>query len=135
MQQFDIKTSSGRALFIEAYKSAILENEDYISFKTFCDSHGISDYRKLLWWCRAHKISIKGIQRLSQSEPHPGKLLTSSIVQIRPASMPRHESSLLTNLNISFPDGVNLSLQECSVENMANLLVSYRSRCKAAGGL
>ena len=37
-------------------------------------------------------------------------------------------------ISITFPDGVNLSLQECSAESVADLLAIYRNRCGAAGG-
>ena len=57
-----------------------------------------------------------------------------SIVQIRPACSKPRPSSSLSNISITFPDGVNLSLQECSVESVADLLSIYRSRCKVAGG-
>ncbi len=37
-------------------------------------------------------------------------------------------------ISITFPDEVNLSLQECSAESVADLLAIYRNRCGAAGG-
>ena len=135
MQQYDVTTSSGRTLIIEAYRAAILENDGHLSFKSFCDNNGISDYRRLLWWSRGRKISIKVIQKSSQRNSCQDKPLISSIVPIRPVAIPEQCTSLLTNVSITFPDGVNFLLQECSVENMANLLASYRSRCKAAGGM
>ena len=40
----------------------------------------------------------------------------------------------MRGISITFPDGVNLSLQECSAESVADLLAIYRNRCGAAGG-
>ena len=112
---------------------AVTESADRISFKTFCDDNGISDYRKILWWCRDRKISVKRIQAQCV---HRNETDSQSIVQIRPTTVPRSSSpSSLSNISITFPDGVNLALQECSVENVARLLTIYSSRRGAAGGM
>ena len=130
MQAFDSTTNSGRTSIIEAYRVAVTESADHISFKTFCDDNGISDYRKILWWCRDRKISVKRIQ--AQCVRH-NETDSPSIVQIRPATIPISSSSL-SNISITFPDGVNLALQECSIENVARLLAIYSSRSRTAGG-
>ena len=133
MQAFDSTTNPGRTSIIEAYRVAVTESAERISFKTFCDENGISDYRKILWWCRDRKISVKRIQQ-SQIASYPDIPVSSSIVQVRPASIPRQYPSTLSGISITFPDGVNLSLQEGSAEGIADLLAIYRSRSRKAGG-
>ena len=131
MQTYDSTSSEGRHQIVEAYRAAVISSPERLSFKSFCDSHGITNYKAVLWWCRDHQISLKRIQEHSQSASCPVK--ESSIVQIRPTSI--HNSSSLSNISITFPDGVNLALQECSVENVARLLTIYSSRRGAAGGM
>ena len=131
--QFDSTTNSGRVSIIEAYKVAVSENAGRLSFKSFCDVNGIFDYEKILWWCRDRKISVKRIQQ-SQATSYSDIPVSSSIVQVRPASIPRQYPSTLSGISITFPDGVNLSLQEGNAEGIADLLAIYRSRCKVAGG-
>ena len=131
--QFDSTTNSGRVSIIEAYKVAVSENAGRLSFKSFCDVNGIFDYEKILWWCRDRKISVKRIQQ-SQIASYSDIPVSSSIVQVRPASIPRQYPSTLSGISITFPDGVNLSLQEGNAEGIADLLAIYRSRCKVAGG-
>lgn len=132
MQAFNSTTHSGRASIIEAYRVAVTDSAERISFKTFCDRNGISDYRKILWWCRDRKISVKRIQaQCAQCTD----MDSPSIVPICPT--PAHvatSSVFLSNVSITFPDGVNLSIQEGSAEGVADLLAIYRSRCKVAGG-
>lgn len=41
----------------------------------------------------------------------------------------------MRGISITFPDGVNLSLQEGNAESIADLLAIYRSRCRTAGGM
>ena len=132
--QFDSTTNSGRVSIIEAYKVAVSENAGRLSFKSFCDVNGIFDYEKILWWCRDRKISVKRIQQ-SQIASYSDIPVSSSIVQVRPASIPRQYPSTLSGISITFPDGVNLSLQEGNAEGIADLLAIYRSRCKVAGGM
>ena len=118
MQTFDSTTNSGRTSIIEAYRIAVTESADRISFKTFCDDNGISDYRKILWWCRDRKISVKRIQQSQITSPS-NTPVSPSIVQVRPTSIPRQSpSTLLSGISITFPDGVNLSLQEGNAEGI-----------------
>ncbi len=100
MQTFNSTTHSGRASIIEAYRVAVTDSADRISFKTFCDRNGISDYRKILWWCRDRKIGVKRIQ--SQCV-HPSGADSPSIVPICPAPYKSPMSSL-ANVSITFPD-------------------------------
>ena len=134
MQAFDSTTYSGRLRIIEAYRTAVAGSAGRITFKRFCDDIGISDYRKVLWWCQGHKISVMSIrtgreQRDEQASP--------TIVRLRPASTPESEpaaSPTLSDVGITFPNGVKLALGECSVENVVCLVTAYSSR-SAAGGL
>ena len=132
--QFDSTTNSGRASIIEAYKIAVSENAGRLSFKSFCDVNGIFDSEKILWWCRDRQISVKKIQQ-SVTTSYADIAVSPSIVQVHPSSMPRRYSASLSGISITFPDGVNLSLQEGNAEGIADLLAIYRSRCRMAGGM
>ena len=132
MQTFDSTSSEGRHQIVEVYRAAVMSSPERLSFKCFCDNNGISNYKAILWWCGDRQISLKRIQEHPKS---PSSMTQDgSIVQIRPACSSHRPSSSLSNISIAVPDGVNLSLQECSVESVADLLSIYRSRCKVAGG-
>jgi hypothetical protein len=109
MQTFDSTSSDGRRQIIEAYRVAVMSSPDRLSFKCFCDNNGISNYKAILWWRRDRQINLKRIQEHPKSPslmPQEG-----SIVQIRPVCGKSRPSSSLSNISITFPDGVNLSLQ------------------------
>ncbi len=57
-----------------------------------------------------------------------------SFIQFAPSSAPV-PSAAMRGISITFPDGVNLSLQEGNAEGLADLLAIYRSRCRMAGGI
>ena len=52
MQTFDSISSEGRRQIVEAYRAAVLSSPERLSFKCFCDTNGISNYKAILWWCR-----------------------------------------------------------------------------------
>ena len=121
---FDTTTQAGRVQIISLYKSEVSSNPD-LSFKTFCDNHNISDYKKLLWWCNDQGISIYALQgkrRLLNSV----RQSEETFIQFVPSGNPA--SCNLRGVSITFPDGVNLTFQECSVESAISLLSIYQSR-------
>ena len=134
MQAFDSTTHSGRLRIIEAYRTAVAGSAVPITFKSFCDDIGISDYRKVLWWCQGHKISVMSIRTGSELREDQA---SPSIVRLRAASASGPESEpspTLSDVGITFPNGVKLTLGECSLENVVCLVTAYSSR-SAAGGL
>ena len=128
--EFDTSTQSGKQQALAAYKSEVAANPD-LSFKTFCDSHGITDYKKLLWWCNDQGISIYALQgrRRNRTASLQVQKTDGAFIQFTPARRP--SSGDLRGVSITFPDGVNLTLQECGTESVISLLAIYQQR-KAA---
>ena len=131
--EFDTSTQSGKEQAIAAYKSELAANHK-LSLKAFCDRHGIVEYKKLLWWCNGQGISIYALQgrngygsqdpaQYRGNEQHNGN---GTFIQFSPAHRP--SSCDLRGISITFPDGVNLTLQESSVESVICLLAVYQSR-------
>ena len=130
--EFDTSTPSGKRQALAAYKSEVASNPN-LSFKSFCDNHGISEYKKLLWWCNGQGISIYALQRRGAHQDTNGAEMKGdgAFIQFTPAVRP--SSGDLRGISITFPDGVNLTLQESSVESVVSLLTIYQSRLGGAG--
>ena len=97
-----------------------------------------TSYEGIKYWIRSQGLSVKSLKRsnnaqemaLASRKPEAGPV---SFIQFAPSAAPVSAASM-RGISITFPDGVNLSLQECSAESVADLLAIYRSRCGAAGG-
>ena len=98
-----------------------------------------TSYGGIKYWIRSQGLSVKSLKKsnnaqetaLAACKPEARPV---SFIQFAPSAAPVSAASM-RGISITFPDGVNLSLQECSAESVADLLAIYRSRCKAAGGL
>lgn len=101
-----------------------LETDAYISFKSFCEEKNVN-YRKSLDWTRRRSTSIRDLQNQAQGLT-PTTNSSSSFIQFKPSPYSSNVESRLTGVNITFPDGVNLVLQECSPESLITLLSNYR---------
>ena len=97
-----------------------------------------TDYGRLRRWIRTKGISVKAVTRsICENHSKPKSAAESrsvSFVQLAPSSKPVKSVSM-RGISITFPDGVNLSLQEGNAEGIADLLAIYRSRCRMAGGM
>lgn len=97
-----------------------------------------TSYDGIKHWIRSQGLSVKSLKRpnstqetaLAACKPEAGPV---SFIQFAPSAAPASAASM-RGISIIFPDGVNLSLQECSAESVADLLAIYRSRYGAAGG-
>ena len=89
------------------------------------------DYERLRRWIRTKGISVRACaQSICRDHPQPKSATESgpvSFIQFAPSSMPVTSVSM-RGISITFPDGVNLSLQEGNAESIADLLAIYRSR-------
>lgn len=81
------------------------------------------------------------MKSLKKSNNSPETTLVAAAAETKPVSFIQFTPSAsavpfasMHGVSITFPDGVNLSLQECSAEGVADLLAIYRVRCNAAGG-
>ena len=112
---------------IDDYKLRLKDNPD-LKLSEFCkEVH--TNYRRVLSWTRRHGISISALKRKASggtawglSDTEPG----NAFIQFVPSS--RLTSASLLGISITFPDGVNLTLQESSVESVISLLTIYQSR-------
>ena len=128
-QSYDITTSEGKSQFIEAYRESV-KSEAGLSLKAFCDRMGLSDgYTKVLSWANRRGVYIFEIHQGKRDTPNQNQ---PTFIQLQPSR--QSFSSRLKVVSITFPDGINLTLQESGVAEVIALLDSYRSRHQAEGG-
>ena len=122
-----VQSASRYRKTIDDYKLRLKDNPD-LKLSEFCkEVH--TNYRRVLGWTRRHGISISALKRKASggtawglSDTEPG----NAFIQFVPSS--RLTSASLLGISITFPDGVNLTLQESSVESVISLLTIYQSR-------
>ncbi len=112
---------------IEGYKSRLRTNPD-LKLSEYCkESH--TNYRGVIDWTKRHGISILELRREARGETAGSSSASGSdgaFIQFIPSG--RGASDNLRGISITFPDGVNLTLQESSVESVISLLTIYQSR-------
>lgn len=107
---------------IEEYKQR-LKSDPSIQLKVVCTEMGV-EYRRVIDWTTSHGIFVRKLQAEARGEIPTDTPQT--FVQFGPS---RHSLSCdLRGISITFPDGVNLTLQESSVESVISLLTVYQSR-------
>ena len=122
-----VQSASRYRKTIDDYKLRLKDNPD-LKLSEYCkEVH--TNYRRVLGWTRRHGISISALKRKASggtawglSDTEPG----NAFIQFVPSS--RLTSASLLGISITFPDGVNLTLQESSVESVISLLTIYKSR-------
>ena len=122
-----VQSASRYRKTIDDYKLRLKDNPD-LKLSEFCkEVH--TNYRRVLGWTRRHGISISALKRKASggtawglSDTEPG----NAFIQFVPSS--RLTSASLLGISITFPDDVNLTLQESSVESVISLLTIYQSR-------
>lgn len=121
------------------FEEAVRENP-YLTAKEFCikDMGCVDQFMK---WARRTKHNItrlrqqalderkkaKGLERRnSTDDPTPGNMFIKFV--------PKKEAGLypFKGISLTFPDGVNLSLQECTAEGLSSLLDIYNKRKEAS---
>ena len=118
--------------------SASVQRGDAKTLSSYCrETH--TSYEGIKYWIRSQGLSVKSLKRPdpaykgSQSATVP-ETKAVSFIQLAPSAAPM-PSAVMRGVSITFPDGVNLSLQEGNAEGIADLLAIYRSRCRTAGGM
>lgn len=112
---------------IEGYREQLRKNPD-LRLSEYCkESH--TNYRGVMDWAKRHGIRIMDLRREARGETtfksvHSNS--SNSFIQFRPSNVV--SSCNLYGVSITFPDGVNLTLQESSVESVISLLTIYQSR-------
>ena len=107
---------------IEGYKSRLKSNPD-LKLSDYCkESH--TNYRGVIDWAAGRGIFVRKLQAEARGETP--ECASQTFIQFMPSG--RGTSGNLRGVSITFPDGVNLTLQESSVESVISLLTVYRSR-------
>ena len=121
------QTASRYHKIIEGYKSRLRSNPD-LKLSEYCkESH--TNYSGVIDWTKRHGISILELRREARDGTlgcSPSPEYEGPFIQFMPSS--RTTSGNLRGISITFPDGVNLTLQESSVESVISLLAVYQSR-------
>lgn len=118
--------------------SASVQRGENTTLSLYCRMTHTS-YEGIKHWIHSRGLSVRALKKSNHT--HGAQLVAGaaetkpvSFIQIAP-SEPRVSSVAMRGISITFPDGVNLSLQECSAESVADLLSIYKSRCGVAGGM
>ena len=111
---------------------AIFRRGGSATLSSYCESVHVN-YNGMKHWIAANGLSVR---RLKQSHRNASSSAfvaseqedtVNAFMQFIPASIPA-ASEPLHGVHISFPDGVNLTLQECSPESIVTLLDTYERR-------
>ena len=126
-ESIPVQAASRYRSVIDVYKSKLRSNPD-LKLSEYCkESH--TNYRGVIDWTKRHGISILELRREARGETAGISSALKSdgaFIQFMPSS--RSTSGNLRGISITFPDGVNLTLQESSVESVISLLCIYQSR-------
>lgn len=112
---------------IDGYKSRLRTDPD-LKLSDYCkESH--TNYRGVIDWTKRHGISILELRREARDRTAGrSESPESDGAFIQFTSARRPSTCDLRGISITFPDGVNLTLQESSVESVISLLTVYQSR-------
>ena len=117
---------------VDGYKSRLKDNPD-LTMYDYCKEQNIN-YSRLIGWMGRHGVSVIKLRHELRKETECSLSDIDSgnaFIQFVPSS--RTTSGNLRGISITFPDGVNLTLQESSVESVISLLTIYQSRQGGAG--
>lgn len=100
----------------------------------YCKSEHIN-YEGMKKWVSASGLSVRRLKQRYRNAPIPvasreQEDTTSAFMRFIPSSAPA-ASEPLRGVHISFPDGVSLTLQECTPEGVVTLLDTYERRRSA----
>ena len=107
-----------------------LKHSPTLTLSSYCAVRKV-DYKGMRYWLESSGLTVAEAKRMSRSGERiprsdsgssPG---SGTFVQF--VSRPR-SSAMLRGATIMFPDGVSLSLKECSPEEVVALLDAYSAR-------
>ena len=133
MKNQHIPSAFGRECIalLDGYKKRLSQESPDYTLKSYCDEKGVS-YRKVIEWTTRHGYFVRAIK----TEVYGASLLEEKVpgetfVQFHPKRESHTGGYPLCGVSITFPDGVNLRLEECSTENVIALLDTYERRRSA----
>lgn len=104
-----------------------------MTLKSFCKSTSVN-YRGMLKWTRRQGLSVrtrkKGRRKGKTEETIPLEKV-HPFVQLIPPQAAVSQANCFHQVNITFPDGVSLTLQECTFEGIVTLIDTYNRRRSA----
>ena len=113
---------------------AILHRGGTATLSAYCRQVHVS-YEGMKKWVSASGLSVRGLKQ-SHRKASPqitgegGEDTSDTFMQFIPASVPS-ASKPMRGVCINFPDGVKLTLQECTPEGIVTLLDTYERRRSA----
>lgn len=119
-----ILTPADKHALLQEYKE-LLKIDPLHTLKSFCKERGIK-VTKFNDWMHRHGISVKRLQAEARGEDPC--LYSNTFIQFKAGNLPAYAADTLKGVSITFADGVNLTLQESSVENVVSLLTVYGYR-------
>ena len=112
---------------LDEYKKR-LKSDPSLQLKAVCAEMGVK-YSRMIDWTSRQGIFVRKLQAEARSKK-PSSGMSQAFIQFSPSG---HRSSCgLRGVSITFPDGVNLTLQDSSGESIISLLTIYRSRLGGA---
>ena len=113
---------------------AIINRGGSSTLSAYCKSVHVN-YEGMKKWVSSSGLSVRRLKQNHRDARHPAEASEheaplSAFVQFTPASVPA-ASEPLHGVHINFPDGVNLTLQECTPEGIVTLLDTYARRTSA----
>lgn len=113
--------------------SRLLNEAPTLTLKSFCKSSSVN-YRGMLKWTRRQGLSVK-TRKKDRKERKTGETIplekVHPFVQLVPPQAAVSQANCLHQVNITFPDGVSLTLQECTFEGVVTLIDTYNRRRSA----
>ena len=118
--------------------SALVQSGQATTLSSYCRITHTS-YEGIKYWLRTKGLSVKSLKKSNCTRDTAliagsSEIKPVSFIQFAPSSAPMPSAAMRGN-SITFPDGVNLSLQEGTAEGIADLLAIYRSHCRMVGGM
>ena len=111
----------------------LLNEAPTLTLSCFCKSASVN-YRGMLKWTRRQGLSVKvqkkGRRKREKEETLPLEKVYP-FVQLVPSRVSPPQSSAQHQVSITFPDGVVLTLHECTVEFVVTLIDTYERRKSA----
>jgi len=117
------KSSTPSTVF-ENYKDSLKIRPD-LSLKSYCRDNNI-DYEKILDWMNRRGLSVRQLRAEARREGLGHQDHQPTFMQFRPQAGPGIADCRLKGVSISYPNNMNLTLQECTVESVISLLLAYQ---------
>lgn len=117
---------------LNGYKKRLSEESPEYSLRAYCSERGIN-YHQVLDWTSRHGYYLRDIRAevfggFPAEEPTSGEMF----VQFRPRRTSASKGrTKLKGISITFPNGVNLGLEDCDCEEVIALIDTYERRTSA----